>query len=148
MLSKCVFCVSNFDHIQDGAIETAVVVDEENYRIDSNGRRMYMWPEGARLFTKNGYDIILLDSEIFDDKLEVLLKSSYFSGYRSEKERGISISYYGSFQNNSRDFDNHVSSLSMAQYQSWLKTNHCIQARIPSQSLSFAMHLETVGYCP
>lgn len=147
MSSKCTFCVSDLEHIQSGALETPVVVDDENYRLDNSGRRMYMWPIGARLYTKNGHDIVFIPSD-FEKNLEIITQSSYFSGYRSKQEYQIPVDYYGTFQENSNNFEEYVKGLSIAQYNSWLKTNHCIEARIPSQSLSFAMHLKTVGYCP
>jgi hypothetical protein len=38
--------------------------------------------------------------------------------------------------------------LAKKQYESWVKSNDAIMARIPSQSLSFAMAIRTVGYLP
>lgn len=146
MQNKSTCCVSNPDHIKDGALEIPVIVDEEGYRLDDNNRRLYLWPEGARLFQKNGHDIILTNN--LEENIKTITNNSYFIGYRSEQDYFLPINYYGSFNNNSKEFETYIQGLSMAQYQSWLKTNHCVQARIPSQSLSFAMHLKTVGYCP
>ena len=42
MQNKSTCCVSNPDHIKDGALEIPVIVDEEGYRLDDNNRRLYL----------------------------------------------------------------------------------------------------------
>jgi hypothetical protein len=49
---------------------------------------------------------------------------------------------------NSSNIDDIFMRIARKQYKSWLKSNESIIARIPSQSLTFAMSIKTVGYLP
>lgn len=143
---RITFCTWDIDSLKEGAVERDVILDDEGYRLDASNRRMYKWPENARLFSKNGYEVIVVKNST---QINTVLDSSYFIGYRADVEnKGISATYFGSNTKDSQVLKRFIQGHAVKQYNSWLKTNHCVQARIPSQSLSFAMHLKTVGYCP
>lgn len=124
-----------------GYVENTPIVDEEGYRIDNNENQMYKWPNNAKLFTYK-YGNRSVDVIVTND-LKPLIDSDAFALYRSKYNINKKNLYN---LNNNQDII--FNALSTAQYQSWLKTNTAVMARIPSQSLAFAMNIDTVAYLP
>lgn len=144
--SKMSFCTWDINSLKEGYVEHSVILDEDGYRLNPAGKRMYKWPQGARLFSKGGYEIILVKDP---SQISTLTDSSYYIGYRANnKIKGLDLEYFGTNSKDTEFYKEFISGHAIKQYNSWLKTNHGAEARIPSQSLSFAMHLKTVGYCP
>ena len=78
--------------------------------------------------------IITNDMSFIDDN---------FSLYRSNRNLDRQ-GFYNLNGNEDLIFD----TLAKSQYNSWLKSNTSVSARIPSQSLAFAMNMDTVAYLP
>lgn len=120
------------------------VVDEDGYRLDANENKLYKWPKNAKLYNyiKDGKTI----ETIKTDKagLDVISKSNTFIFYRSKNDLDVPNLHNLQKEDNDRIF----SSIAKKQYNSWLKSNEAVLSRIPSQSMSFAMVMKTVGYLP
>lgn len=124
--------------------ETYPVVDEEGYRVDHLGNQLYKWPENAKLYQYTLGNIVVEAIYLNDDDLETVLDSNPFAFYRSNKELNRKNLYNLDSANNDAIF----SRIAKKQYESWLKSNESVMSRIPAQSLSFAMVINTVGYLP
>lgn len=78
------------------------------------------------------------------DNIEDLVSDESFILYRSKyKIRNKSI-----YDLNSDNLEDLINIIANEQYESWVKSNTAVMARIPSQSLSFAMNIDTVTYLP
>lgn len=118
------------------------IVDDEGYKVDANGRKQYKWPNNAKLYSyiigNKSIDVIVVDN------IEDLVSDESFILYRSKyKIRNKSI-----YDLNSDNLEDLINIIANEQYESWVKSNTAVMARIPSQSLSFAMNIDTVAYLP
>lgn len=136
------------NEIPKSAFPVDVKLNEDGYRIDNKGNKLYKWPKNARLYIyKVGglkYEIIKLTNE---SDIAILDKSGHFVIQRASVKTISSLPNF-SINKISEIEENILRRLAKDQYNSWLYTNSAIVARIPSQSLSFGMVMKTVGYLP
>ena len=126
------------------------VVDEDGWRLNEDGEKIYKWPENARLYLhKNGTVssevVVIKDANV----LTSFVENNSFIFYRTKPNLNIKINWMDLYRlNDSDDMRETFMRIAQKQYESWVKSNDAIMARIPSQSLSFAMPIRTVGYLP
>ena len=128
----------------NGYIELTPTIDEDGYRIDSDGERMYKWPSNAQLYLYQ-YGNRRVEV-IYIPNINLLVDDNSFALYRSRDGRRLPNTKM--LQLTDENQDAMLEALATAQYESWAKTNTSIVARIPSQSLAFAMNMDTIGYLP
>lgn len=122
-------------------IKSSPILDEDSYRVDNHNNQMYKWPDDGELFIyKYGNKSI----EVIVTKDLSFIDSGNFSLYRSKHNIDRKGLYNIDIDDNNILFD----ALAKVQYESWKKTNTAVMARIPSQSLAFAMNIDTVAYLP
>lgn len=126
----------------DKFIPSNPIIDDEGYKVDANGRKQYKWPNNAKLYSyiigNKSIDVVVVDN------IEDLVSDESFILYRSKyKIRNKSI-----YDLNSDNLEDLINIIANEQYESWVKSNTAVMARIPSQSLSFAMNIDTVAYLP
>ena len=126
--------------------QVSPIVDDDGYRIDANNNKLYQWPSNSKLY-RYKYGNIYLEVVVTDQVgLNELADSGNFVFYRSydtiQKKNLYNINLQEAEVN--EIFDR----VAQKQYEAWLRSNDGIVARIPSQSLSFAMSMKTVGYLP
>lgn len=145
-------------------VEQQVIVDEDGYRVDNKGNQLYKWPAGARLYMYKISDItietIVLPNR---DQIQNLNTNGEFIFWRTanvgnDTEKLLYIgniiedSKINTLRNIQRIGTEHDAEIfrriAQKQYDSWVKTNKSIISRIPAQSQSFAMVINTVGYLP
>ncbi len=133
--------------IPQAALPIEVIVNEDGYRIDDHGNKLYKWPKYAKLYTYQigelKYEIIKLNDP---EDISILDKSGNFIIQRSSKLGLSTLPNFG--MKLSITEENILRRIAKDQYYSWLQSNKAIVARIPSQSLSFGMAMVTVGYLP
>lgn len=119
-----------------------VIVNEDGYRLDQEGNIMYKWPENAKLYSytfgNKSIDVILLDN------INNILNDGNFVFYKSK----FNLNGQNLYKLTPENINIIINTLANIQYKSWLKSNTSVMARIPSQSLSFAMNIDTVVYLP
>lgn len=129
-------------------------IDDEGYILNA-GKRTFKLPKDAKLYSDSEgvTNMLLIDPEQLPTVVSKLVKQKHFFAYRkgqtnSEIDSILAESnIYEIFEN---DEDNNVlfDSLAKRQFDSFKETLRSLQARIPSQSLSFAMAMRTVGFLP
>lgn len=129
---------------------TYPVVDEDGWRLNEDNEKMYEWPENAQLYIhKNGTvssEVIVLKNI---EDLKLFVENDAFVFYRTKPNLNLEINWTDLYRlNDSDNMQDTFKRLAKKQYESWVKSNDAIMARIPSQSLSFAMAIRTVGYLP
>lgn len=133
-------------------IQSDPVVNEDGYRIDKHGKPMYKWPEGARLFKYKLESIEIETILINPENIGSIIEDQSFVFYRVDQESNLPLlnNARNLYLLNDNDSENErvFRRIAKKQYNSWLKSNIAIMARIPSQSLAFAMSIKTVGYLP
>ena len=131
------------DNLPTNAVLTTPVVDEDGYRLDKHGDRLYKVPENAVFYKVGNYNVIVTD----DQSASKFSNENSFAAYRwfrpQETEMNISKRLLGGTSD-----ELIYRNIAAKQYKAWLEANKMISARIPSQSLSFAAALHTVAYTP
>lgn len=135
-------------------IEVDIDVDEDGYRLSSSGKQMYKLPNEAKVYRSNvsGLDIetIVLKEGINDlerpkdhqtDPKTYLLDSDYWVFYKKNGTRA-DLRTIDKLDNNI------INAIAQKQYESFLQAKLDVVARIPSQSMAFAMVMENIGYLP
>ena len=120
------------------------VVNEDGFRLNSNGDELYKWPEGAKLYR---YTLDKIAIEVIytnDEGINTILESNPFSFYRSTNI----ISKPSLYNLNSDNIEQIFDRVARKQYDSWIKSNDAVMSRIPAQALAFAMVVKTAGYLP
>ena len=134
-------------------------VDDDGYRLDAEGNKLYKWPEEAKLYIrKNGSievetivinDLTSVENNSFTStSLLDIIKEESFIFYRKGTSFNGKLNMTNLYELNDKTMENTLRNIAIKQYDSWVKSNDAIMARIPSQSLSFAMAIRTVGYLP
>lgn len=130
-------------------VEAYPIIDEDGYRVDNHGEQMYKWPENVRLY-KYKFGSLEVEAIVLPELtngvnplLEEILDTGNFIFYKGNPINGKNL-----YDLNSSNIDDIFMRIARKQYKSWLKSNESIIARIPSQSLTFAMSIKTVGYLP
>lgn len=130
-------------------VEAYPIIDENGYRVDNHGEQMYKWPENVRLY-KYKFGSLEVEAIVLPELtngvnplLEEILDTGNFIFYKGNPINGKNL-----YDLNSSNIDDIFIRIARKQYKSWLKSNESIIARIPSQSLTFAMSIKTVGYLP
>lgn len=145
-------------------IEQQVIVDEDGYRVDNRGNQLYKWPDGAKLYIYKVSDIVIETIILPNlDQIKDLNSNGEFIFWRTADVGNdttkllhigniIEASKINTLRNIQRigtEYDTEIfKRIAQKQYDSWLKTNKSIISRIPAQSQSFAMVIDTVGYLP
>jgi hypothetical protein len=136
--------------------EIEVETDEDGYVIN-NGKRTFKLPKNAKLFSSSDRSdlVILTDPENLESVTKYLMSQKHFFAFRQQE--GFDFDFinelvenrkiYRLFEDESMNeilFDN----LASRQFSNFKETLRSLQARIPSQSMSFAMAMKTVGFLP
>jgi hypothetical protein len=135
-------------------VEINVKTDEDGYVIDGENRTFKL-PTFAKLYSSKDRSInmIVVDEEMFYNAMEALLPQKHFFAFRRNIELEElteiinSTTIHELYEDDSKNeylFD----SLAKRQFDSFKETLRSLQARIPSQSMSFAMAMRTVGFLP
>lgn len=119
-------------------------VDEDGYRLDADGNKLYIWPDNAKLYKYNYGNIVIEMIYTDNNGLDKLLDDGPFVFYRSNNI----LRKPNLYNLNSANIDTVLNRVARKQYLSWQKSNEAVMSRIPAQSLSFAMVINTVGYLP
>ena len=119
-------------------------VDEDVYRLDADGNKLYIWPDNDKLYKYNYGNIVIEMIYTDNNGLDKLLDDGPFVFYRSNNI----LRKPNLYNLNSANIDTVLDRVARKQYLSWQKSNEAVMSRIPAQSLSFAMVINTVGYLP
>lgn len=136
-------------------IEVDPDIDEEGYRLSEDGNKMYKLPDGAKIYRSNisGFDVETIVLNNFVSDLErpkdmkmnpkiYLLDTNYWTFYKNGNENLQPINSLVEMNNDV------ISTIAQEQYNSFMKAKLDVVARIPSQSMAFAMVMENIGYLP
>lgn len=123
---------------------TIPVVDEDGFRLDALGNKLYKWPDNAKLYKYTEGKITVEMIYTNEEDLNTILDSNPFVFYRSDS----TLSRKHLYNLNSDNVDQIFDRVARKQYDSWLKSNDAVMSRIPAQALAFAMVIKTAGYLP
>ena len=138
-----VLTTSNPEVLPAKSVRITPIVDEDGYRIDKYGNRMYKVSENAAFYKSGNYDIIITD----DISALQLSEEKAFVAFRwyADSERPINSNKLLKEDNSDALVYNNIAA---KQLKAWKASNNMISARIPSQSMSFAAALKVAAYTP
>ena len=129
-------------------------VDDRGYVL-SSGKRTFKLPKNCKLYSDNDgtINVIITDDANLQNAATQLISQKHFFAYRKgqiSKDIELSLSESNMYELFEEDADNEplFDSLAKRQYDSFKEALRSLQARIPSQSLSFAMNMLIVGFLP
>lgn len=141
--------------------EELPTLDDEGFLINEQGKRLFKWIDGAKLYLRSIEGIGIIHSIYVPDQIESKDKhiiefinsgnfifSKFCDLEIQDLMKTIKNNRIQSLDVDDSQIDMIFQRVSQRQYVSWLRSNLAIMSRIPAQSVSFATISKTVGYLP